>query len=68
MQLNRLFYILAKPLHIPRSGGVQLSWGVTASRARLVLDVFYVPDKLSYGAEASLFEERGDVGPQKLVN
>jgi hypothetical protein len=37
--------------------------GRFASRARLVLNVFLVPNKLGYGGLASLFEARGDVGP-----
>ena len=37
--------------------------GRFASRARLVLNVFLVPNKLGYGGLASLFEARGAVGP-----
>ena len=37
--------------------------GGNSESFRLVLDGFYVPDKLSYGAVASLFEARGTAGP-----
>ena len=47
----------------PASGGEQLSWGVTAHRARLVDNVLSVPNRLDYGAVASLFAARGDAGP-----
>jgi len=47
----------------PASGGEQLSWGVTAHRARLVVTVLSVPNRLDYGAVASLFAARGDAGP-----
>ena len=47
----------------PTSGDVQLSWGVTAIRGRQVKNVLGVPNRLSWGAVASLFAARGDAGP-----
>jgi len=47
----------------PASGGEQLSWGVTAHRARLVVNILSVPNRLDYGAVASLFAARGDARP-----
>ena len=50
----------------PASGGEQLSWGVTVHRARLVVNILSVPNRLDYGAVASLFAARGDARPPIL--